>query len=257
MDLHGSLISTHLRIYPSEYFSTYLKSLPNEEDIPVNILKFLSRNCKGNLNEDNAETKPVNLTVKDLNSIQTISTYVKATREQSEGNKVPVNLNKDDKVEESHNGNEKSGDTPKKQSKEKVKDTKKSKKKKSICIDASDNNSSDNENTVEAKATDINEEKAPEKDLGPHLTTSDIDWLYSYLQKRRSTGDKVPYLHNLLQGTNVDVPPNKIIKRNSELEARCVKLRSQAEARAYRKMTKGVDNVRMRFPEDSISYQSK
>ncbi|RVE54450.1 hypothetical protein evm_000935 [Chilo suppressalis] len=59
------------------------------------------------------------------------------------------------------------------------------------------------------------------------LNTFDIDWLYNYVREKK----------------------NK--------EARCVKLRAQQEAREYRKMTKGVDNVRMRFPEDSISYQLK
>ncbi|CAH0724681.1 unnamed protein product, partial [Brenthis ino] len=90
------------------------------------------------------------------------------------------------------------------------------------------------------------------------LVRADLNWLYDYLQLKRSNGDKdTPYLHTLLADAHIEVPKNEMIKRNPVLEARCVKLRSQQEAREYRKMTKGVDNVRMRFPEDSISYQLK
>ncbi|KAG6447368.1 hypothetical protein O3G_MSEX004920 [Manduca sexta] len=97
-----------------------------------------------------------------------------------------------------------------------------------------------------------------ERENEKFLTTTDIDWLYNYVYERRGEGNKkVPYLHELLKGVQVEMPNNKVIKRNPVLEARCVKLRAQQEAREYRKMTKSVDNVRMRFPEDSINYQLK
>lgn len=89
----------------------------------------------------------------------------------------------------------------------------------------------------------------------PYLVTSDLDWLYTYIKKKKGEKENLPYLHKLLEGASIEMPNNKILKRNPVLEARCVKLRAQQEAREYRKMTKGVDNVRMRFPEDSISYQ--
>ncbi|XP_041975925.1 uncharacterized protein LOC121730787 [Aricia agestis] len=113
-----------------------------------------------------------------------------------------------------------------------------------------DKNDSENENDT---IVDSNDEKCK----GNYLLTSDLDWLYSYMKKKRDNGDKIPYLHELLEGSHIEMPENEIIKRNPDLEARCVKLRAQQEAREYRKMTKGVDNVRMRFPEDSISYQLK
>lgn len=108
------------------------------------------------------------------------------------------------------------------------------------------------ENSGNNSKSDANEEI---KIKGIYLTTSDVQWLYSYLKERRTKDSNIPYLHDLLEGFNVEVPPNQVIKRNPDLEARCVKLRAQQEAREYRKMTKGVDNVRMKFPEDSISYQ--
>ncbi|XP_045528153.1 uncharacterized protein LOC123716438 [Pieris brassicae] len=106
-------------------------------------------------------------------------------------------------------------------------------------------------------AVNIQIKKEEEEVDVPFLTTSDLDWLYIYLKSKHDKGEKAPYLHALLQSSEVKVPQNKILKRNPDLEARCVKLRAQQEAREYRKMTKGVDNVRIRYPEDSISYQIK
>lgn len=248
MDLKGSLVNTHLRIYPSEYFTTFLKSLPNEENIPPNILKIIGKNNKGNLNEDSTQPKKIYFTDEDLKNIENIGSYVKANT-VSEPVKEPVACNKD---EESEIEKEKSGDTPEKQvkdSKEKG-DKNKPKKKKSdnVKLDKDAIEKQDSENSTEENSS---------KDRGPFLSTSDMDWLYFHLQKRRSKGDDVPYVHNLIEGASIEMPENKVLVRNPELEARCVKLRAQEEARAYRRMTKGVDNVRMNFPEDSISYQMK
>ncbi|CAK1544555.1 unnamed protein product [Leptosia nina] len=91
----------------------------------------------------------------------------------------------------------------------------------------------------------------------PYLTTIDLDWLYIYLKNKRTQEKSLPYLHELLEGAELKMPNNIIHKRNPDLEARCVKLRAQQEAREYRKMTKGVDNVRIHYPEDSIAYQMK
>ncbi|XP_028155871.1 uncharacterized protein LOC114349621 isoform X1 [Ostrinia furnacalis] len=105
--------------------------------------------------------------------------------------------------------------------------------------------------------TKVEEKDSEEKLEGPFLSTSDIEWLYVYLKEKRTKDPDTPHLHKLLEGSQIALPENQVLKRNPDLEARCVKLRAQQEAREYRKMTKGVDNVRMRFPEDSISYQLK
>lgn len=258
MDLKGSLIDTCLRIYPSDNLTTFLKSLPDDEDFPINILKIIGKNSKGNLNEDVAQPSKVHLTDQDSKHIKSISDYVKANTVPLEAVEKPAVSNTDDKQKQNHNEKEKSGDTPEKHVKDTETDTMKSKKKKSSDTKEDKKNLPDEEDCGEKQdAKDSTEEEIPEKNLGPFLVTTDIDWLYFYMQKRRSKGDDIPYLHTLIEGARVELPENKIITRNAELEARCVKLRSQADARAYRKMTKGVDNVRMRFPEDSISYQSK
>ncbi|GBP13170.1 Transmembrane protein 199 [Eumeta japonica] len=89
------------------------------------------------------------------------------------------------------------------------------------------------------------------------LVISDLQWLSIYLQKMREENVNNVYLHDLLIGSRVEIPENELLKRNPDLEARCVKLRAQQEAREYRKMTKSVDNVRIKFPEDTIAYQLK
>ncbi|KAI8438240.1 hypothetical protein MSG28_010847 [Choristoneura fumiferana] len=111
--------------------------------------------------------------------------------------------------------------------------------------------------TTEAKEDTSAEEVTKEKREDPYLLTSDLDWLYVYLNNIRTTEKDTPYLHELMEGIEIVMPENSVIKRNPVLEARCVKLRSQQEARDYRKMTKGVDNVRIRFPDDSIAFQLK
>lgn len=49
----------------------------------------------------------------------------------------------------------------------------------------------------------------------------------------------------------------KFFFRNPELEARVQRLKKEQEDREYRAMTKNVDTVRMRHPDDSIGYQSE
>ncbi|CAG4965498.1 unnamed protein product [Colias eurytheme] len=127
--------------------------------------------------------------------------------------------------------------------------------------DSKTNNENDVEDSEDASDKEESQVKPEKEELKEEnkkfLITSDLDWLYIYMKSKRQKGEDIPYLHELLEGADIKMPDNQILKRNPDLEARCVKLRAQQEAREYRKMTKGVDNVRIRFPEDSISYQMK
>ncbi|XP_014362901.2 uncharacterized protein LOC106714380 [Papilio machaon] len=126
---------------------------------------------------------------------------------------------------------------------------------KELTVPKEDKDNVDKQNKKEE--LEVQEIKDEDKNNKLFLNTSDLDWLYVYLNKKREEEKDVPYLHVLFEGSQIELPENGIVKRNPDLEARCVKLRAQMEAREYRKMTKSVDNVRMRFPEDSISYQMK
>lgn len=114
------------------------------------------------------------------------------------------------------------------------------------------------QNDSKTKEKAVNTDKVNEKPLKDlYLEVSDLEWLYTFLQERRQNVKDTPYLHALLEGSQLKLPENEVIKRNPVLEARCVKLRAQQEAREYRKMTRTVDNVRITHPEDTIQYQCK
>lgn len=89
------------------------------------------------------------------------------------------------------------------------------------------------------------------------IINSDLKWIFNLLQERRKTDPDIPYLNELLKGSKMVLPENHFVERNPVLEERCKKLRKEQEQREYNKMTKNVDNVRKRDPEDTIGYQSK
>lgn len=90
------------------------------------------------------------------------------------------------------------------------------------------------------------------------INLNDIKWLNKKLvEKRKLDADFNLYLNELLTGSRLVLPKNEILERNPELEARCVRLRLEQEARVYNAMTKNVDSSRTKLPEDTISYQSK
>ncbi|XP_014252578.1 transmembrane protein 199 [Cimex lectularius] len=77
----------------------------------------------------------------------------------------------------------------------------------------------------------------------------DLEWLFT--KTKHETGK----FHELITGSEILLPKPAEIPRNPELEARVKRLRAEQDERDYKKMTKNVDNVRVRHPEDSIKYQ--
>lgn len=209
MDLKGSLVNTNIKIYPSQTFIKFLKTISSDQ-LPHNInqiVKYDTAKCK----TYSSEMKSVHLSSSDIENIKKI-------REASTTSSKEINEDKPD-------------------------------------LDNNDKSMDNSDEKIDLDKDKIDKEESVK--LGDvFLVTADIDWLHDYLKSRRSKGEKdIPYLHTLLEGVHIEMPENETIKRNPDLEARCVKLRAQQEAREYRKMTKSVDNVRMKFPEDSISYQ--
>lgn len=221
MDLKGTLVDTKLKIFPSHTLQKFLETVVGD-DIPTNIVKFTKNEDRTQIKNDIQTEKsgPVQLTDKDCENLNNIKNIV-------------------NKFKSEHSSIEE----PDKHSNIRSEDKNKEKSSKPI---------------IEENSEIGTEEGMVEARTGPYLLTSDIDWLFSHLVMRRTNGEKdIPFLHVLLEGSYIETPQNKVLKRNPDLEARCVKLRAQQEAREYRQMTKSVDNVRMRFPEDSISYQCK
>lgn len=103
------------------------------------------------------------------------------------------------------------------------------------------------------------------------LNLADLKWLHSHLNGVRpkvaataddgateaSAVDTVPYLHELVEGSQLILPANEIVERNPELEARCQRLKLEQDEYKYRQMTKNVDCARTYEPEETISYQGK
>lgn len=111
-----------------------------------------------------------------------------------------------------------------------------------------------------SKSQAIKRKKYQKEKLKSRLTINlnDIKWLNQKLvEKRSADADFNLYLNELLSGSRLVLPRNEILERNPELEARCVRLRLEQEARMYNAMTKNVDSSRTKLPEDTISYQSK
>lgn len=89
------------------------------------------------------------------------------------------------------------------------------------------------------------------------LLLEDLHWLKEFIDSENAKTDEKVYFHELFEGSNLVLPENKEVPRNPELEKRCIKLKAQQENRVYKAMTKNIDNVRMRHPEDTIAYQVK
>lgn len=114
----------------------------------------------------------------------------------------------------------------------------------------------DTEERVE-HVVDAEEEEGPREIKGPLLEINDIKWVAQVLDGRRDKGEELPYLHQLMEHSEIILPQNEYIERNPELEARCQRLRKEQEQRQYEQMTKNVDNSQKHRPDDSIGYQIK
>ncbi|XP_058797873.1 transmembrane protein 199 [Phymastichus coffea] len=110
-------------------------------------------------------------------------------------------------------------------------------------------NKSTPDNIIELQNTAINKHNCC------LLTLNDIKWIKSYISEFDS-GEKI-WIHELLEGVNIQLPKPKVTPRNPELEARIKKLQAQQDARDYKAMTKSVDSFRKHLPEDTIAYQMK
>lgn len=283
MDLKGSLVDTNLRIFPSNNLLDYIKTLTINNDVPINIARLVKgKTYEAKHKHDlNAEVKaPVHLNSKDIENLNKIKAIIKfdstaeVVEEEQETEEEPVTTEETEeepvtteeteekpvtaeKTEEKPVTAERTEENPVTAEKTKEKPVTAEKSEEKSTEKGSPSKDSEKDDSKQQSLDEMKiEEDDEEDDL--YLTTSDIDWLYTYLQDQKKKGaDNVPYLHTLLEGSDIRTPKNQRIKRNPVLEARCVKLRAQQEAREYRKMTKSVDNVRLRFPEDSISYQSE
>lgn len=89
------------------------------------------------------------------------------------------------------------------------------------------------------------------------LNLQDLHWVFDYLQTYNESRTNKVYLHELLEDCQIILPKNAKIPRNIELEKRCARLRASQQNKEYSDMTKNVDNIRRKHPEDTIAYQGE
>jgi len=89
-----------------------------------------------------------------------------------------------------------------------------------------------------------------------HLCLADIKWLQEQFVISRDSARPNSF-HDLIIGCDIKLPQPVAEPRNQELEARIQRLKAEQANREYKAMTKNVDAVRRREPEESIAYQSK
>lgn len=107
----------------------------------------------------------------------------------------------------------------------------------------------------EAHSTNITDEKTAASDY--LLNLEDLYWLYDAISENNKSASHKIYLHELLKNCTVNLPKNIEVPRSQELEKRCQRLKAQQQNREYNKMTKNVDSIRKKYPEDTIAYQCK
>lgn len=135
----------------------------------------------------------------------------------------------------------------------------------SLCLRSNDEESHDsdvetlapNERISKNKARQIRAKQRQKEMSKLTLNLTDIKWLYKYLNEARKNDASIPYIHQLVEGSQLILPSNEIIERNPELEARCQRLKLEQDEQRYRQMTKNVDCTRSYEPEETISYQGK
>lgn len=106
----------------------------------------------------------------------------------------------------------------------------------------------------------VNTEMGDEKQMPADdilLNLEDLYWLHDYISKENENSSTKVYFHEIFKGTEVILPKNIEIPRNEELEKRCQRLKAEQQNRDYNKMTKNIDNIRKKLPEDTIAYQCK
>lgn len=89
------------------------------------------------------------------------------------------------------------------------------------------------------------------------INMNDLHKLFEYIQRENELGNTKIYLHELLEGSDLVLPCPLVTVRNADLEARCQKLKTTIENKIYDEITKNVNCVRSKNPQNSIGYQLK
>lgn len=215
----GSIKDPSIRLKPSEQLIEFMVSLSNEAVLPENIWKFIEISGGKAGKVASGEVPKPSFSTDELTVLKDLPSV-----ESVEFSLTDLSIDFDDSEDDSDDELDESIEKP------------------------------------TSKGQAIKQKRLQRQKERARLTIdlNDIKWLDRKLSEKRSLdADFDVYLHELLTGSRLVLPKNEILERNPVLEARCVRLRLEQEARMYNAMTKNVDSARTRLPEDTISYQSK
>lgn len=215
----GAIKDPSIKVKPSERLIEFMVSLSDEAELPANIWKFIETKG-GKIGKSTAvEVAKPSFSKEEIKLLNDLP-----KTENTEFNLADLVVDSDDSDDELNDSIE-------------------------------DLNSKPMSKSQAAKQKRLQKERERSKLT---INLNDIKWINSKLvEKRSADSDFNLYLNELLKGSRLVLPQNEILERNPELEARCVRLRLEQEARMYNAMTKNVDASRTKLPEDTIAYQSK
>lgn len=228
-----SIRDPSVRIKPAEQLCSFIASLTDHKEMPENVLKIYElysgdTASKKTINDETVAmpqfTKTDLATLRQLNENKVGVTNVQADLEKF--------LESDDEDDDDEGTADESEDDVE------ILDTKKG--------------------LSKSQAKKLREKQKKRAKSRLSLNLNDLKWLNNVLAKKRLQNPEFEvYLHELLVDAKLQLPKNEIHVRDPVLEARCVRLRLEQDARMYNAMTKNVDSSRKHMPEDTIAFQSK
>lgn len=108
---------------------------------------------------------------------------------------------------------------------------------------------------LKQKIKNIPQDKIPQT-LKDKLDSEDsLKLLFDEIRWIRENLEFSSPFHEWLANCTIELPKPPITPRNPELEARVQRLKLEQQERDYQSMTRNVDSVRVKYPDESIASQ--
>lgn len=268
--MYSPISNPCILVHPSEKLGKFISKLKNE-NAPKGIKEFNSKTASDRKLQSDYKyfvTDADKEYLKDIKSCFNKNEESKEPTGKSEKlNEKSEQLNEKSKKlsEKSEKLNEKSEKPNKKSKKLNEKSDKLNEKLEKLNGEVSNKLNDVSDKSSDKKSDTMNDKESVKLKVvtnqlytkGNLLNLDDLYWVHDYIKRHNETSETPVYFHELFEGSEVILPKNVEVERNPELEKRCQLLKNQQQNRVYQKMTKNVDNMRQKHPEDTISYQCK
>lgn len=108
---------------------------------------------------------------------------------------------------------------------------------------------------LKQKIKNIPQDKIPQKLKNKLKNKDSLKLLYDEIRWIRENLEFSRPFHEWLASCTIELPKPPITPRNPELEARVQRLKLEQQERDYQSMTRNVDTVRAKYPDESIASQ--